>query len=107
MLSTWVPKSKVSYLDKRWKGIQENGSSKGLTFVRGIKTFLGIGNPCELAYSWAARSFACVKRVPSTKSANQKGRGKSFKRRRPACKYNFLRFYQPDSLKNKYAQAHK
>lgn len=45
------------------------------TLVRGINTFLGTGNSAEAAYSWAAKSFACVKRVPSTKSANQNGKG--------------------------------
>lgn len=51
-----------------------------LTLVRGINTFRGTGNPDEAAYSCAALSLASVKRVPSTKRANQKGRGKSFKR---------------------------
>lgn len=56
-----------------------------LTFVRGIKTFLGIGNPCEEANSWAAKSLVFVNRVPSTKSATQNGRGKSFRRCKPDC----------------------
>lgn len=44
-----------------------------LTLARGINTFRGIGNSEEAAYTL---SFASVKRVPSTKRANQKGRGK-------------------------------
>lgn len=58
------------------------------TLVLGIKTFLGTGNPVEVAYSWAANNLTFVKRVPSTKRANQNGRGKSFNRRIPDWKYN-------------------
>jgi hypothetical protein len=50
-----------------------------------INTFLGAGKPCEAAYSCAARSFAGVKRVPSTKRAIQKDLGKSFNLFRPHC----------------------
>ena len=57
-----------------------------LTLVRGIRTFLGAGKPCEAAYSCAAKSFAGVKRVPSTKRASQNGLGKSLNRCRPNCK---------------------
>lgn len=59
--------------------------STKLTLVRGIRTFLGIGNPTAAAYCWAATSFAWVKRVPSTKRANQKGKGKSFSPSNPDC----------------------
>lgn len=55
--------------------------------MRGINTFRGIGNSEEAAYSCAALSLASVKRVPSTKRASQKGRGKSLKRWRPDCKF--------------------
>jgi hypothetical protein len=53
--------------------------------VRGISTFLGAGKPWEATYSWTARSFAGVKRVPSTKRASQNGLGKSFNLWRPHC----------------------
>lgn len=56
-----------------------------LTLVRGIKTFLGIGSPFETANSWAAKSFVCVKRVPSTKRANQKGSGMCSSFSKPDC----------------------
>ena len=56
-----------------------------LTFVRGISTFLGLGRPDDSAYSWAALSLSSVKRVPSTKSASQKGCGKPLKRWNPTC----------------------
>lgn len=61
--------------------------TENFTLVRGIRTFLGMGSPVDAAYSWAAKSFACVKRVPSTKRANQKGLGKSFSRWRPDCRW--------------------
>lgn len=59
--------------------------SENLTLVRGIKTFEGIGRSDEIAYCRAAESLVCVKRVPSTKSANQNGRGKSSSLSRPHC----------------------
>lgn len=64
---------------------QKDVTKDYVTLVRGIKTFLGIGNPAEVAYSWAAKSFVCVKRVPSTKTANQKGWWKSFSCWKPDC----------------------
>lgn len=57
-----------------------------ITFVRGIKTFLGMGSPLERAYSWAAKSFASVKRVPSTYRASQNGMGKSTSLLKPDCR---------------------
>lgn len=57
-----------------------------ITFVRGIKTFLGMGSPLERAYSWAAKSFASVKRVPSTYRASQNGMGKFTSLLKPDCR---------------------
>lgn len=86
-----------SYINQPWNGrcipnkivtTVFSKCTKNFTLVRGIKTFLGTGSPVEAAYSCAAKSFACVKRVPSTKRANQNGWGKSFSRWIPDWKYN-------------------